>query len=345
MDRQIQPGKSDKIEVVIAAPPRGQMLTKRISAQTNDRQNTNIFLECAGQVHSALTLNPPTVNFGQIKRDSQGETQTVKLKRGDGGPLKPVVKASSNPQISAELHEVQPGEEYELQVAIKPPWPATPVYGNLTIDTGVEQAAQELVSVFASVMPRLQALPPTFYYQPQPEGKDYDATVKLHWGGEPGKVLDVSVTDPQLKAEYVDDPNQPAIRLHFPADYKPKMPGGSLVTVKTDDKVMPQLNIAVQSFARPLAARPPTVAGPVMGPPYLPPAAVEQRAPGAPPAFRPVMPSPPAGAAPAAQPGTMAQPSAAPGSPAQPVGAGHPAAPAATQPAGAAAPQVPAAAR
>ncbi len=220
-------------------------LNRIIAVTTNDRSSQTVNLECEAEILSALKCDPESVNFGQIKRSDTRAEKTVKITRGNGGPIKPKVVSSGNPQVTADLREIEPGESYELAIVTEPPWPNGMLRANVQIETGVEQAPTESIMVFANVMPRVQASPQRFTIRPD-STNDSKVVARLNWDDDhPGKITEVTVNDSTLSVEVEEQNNQQVIVLDVPAGYSPAKNAGTQVSVKTDDPAVPAIQIPV----------------------------------------------------------------------------------------------------
>ena len=223
--------------------------TKNIRVQTNDPEHRSVSLVCKGRALVPFKTTPKIANFGRISRDSGEVTKTIALARGDGGPLKPVLKPSKHEHISAELRELTPGEAYELEVTITPPWPNDRLRGTVSLETGIDEVPSEDVRVFAQIDPRLKAMPARFSV-PGNVPSDMDLKVRLLWsGGEPGKILSAQSPDPQMTVRVEEQDNQQFVVLHVPAGYERERKRTMAVTVKTDDAAAASLRIPVSVSA------------------------------------------------------------------------------------------------
>lgn len=242
----IPPGKTEAVTVMIPTSNRRGELLRRVTVTTNDRANISAQLECLAKVLSAVKCEPDLIAFGQIERDAPEQVQTVTISRGDGGPLHPkVVSTSGNTEAETELKELEPGEKYELRVAIKPPWPNNAIRGNITLETGVEQAKFQEIAYYASIPPRLQAEPARLMVRPDPE-REARSIATLRWsGGPPGKVTEVTVSDPQVKAAVQESEGNQIVVIDVPAGYRPTQRAGNIVTVLTDDPAVPSISIPI----------------------------------------------------------------------------------------------------
>ncbi len=186
------------------------------------------------------------VSFGQIERTSESMRKTVTITRGDGGPLAPELMPVDDPHVRASLREIEPGERYELDIEIGPPWPQSrAVQANLKLKTGLSEAPEETLRVYGRIAPRLRALPNRFSV-PQNLKAERDLRVSLVWsGGDPANILEATTSDPQTSVRVEENNNRQTIVLRVPPEYTPPTRGGAYVTVTTDDPEAPTLRIQV----------------------------------------------------------------------------------------------------
>jgi hypothetical protein len=244
-DRWIQPGKTEQYVVSVAVGQRHGKITKVVTATTNDRDNASVSLTCEANVLSAMNAEPENINLGSVKRDAGVQTTVVKISRGDSDPLKPKVLTTGNPQVQAELKEIEPGEKYEVTVTATPPWPDAVLRGALQIETGIEQEPVKNIPIYATMLPRLQTVPQRFTLRADTPS-ELKLIARLNWDDDkPGKVLEASVNDPQLTARLEDQNNQQVVVLEVPAGYKAAPSAGTQVTLKTDDPAVPTFQVPV----------------------------------------------------------------------------------------------------
>lgn len=260
--------------------------SRKISVLTNDASNPNVQLECVANIKAAMKVEPPNIAFGSLARDAGPQQKTVLITRGDAGPLSPKIVSTGKPEVKAELRELEPGEKYELELTVGPPWPANMLRGTLVLETGVAEAPRETITYFANVAPRVTAAPNRFTIPPEaPE--PLDLTAELRWsGGAPGRALEASTTAPDTTVELVEQGGRQRVVLHVPANYKPPRTTGYAVNVRTDDAAAPNVQIPIYVLRQP---QPAAAAG--AGAPVVRPAGVPQ------PAGRPVPQAPPPGGA------------------------------------------------
>ena len=68
-------------------------------------------------------MQPAAISFSQIERDAETQRKTIKITRGEGGPLAPELSPVEHENVKASLREIERGEIYELDIELNPPWP------------------------------------------------------------------------------------------------------------------------------------------------------------------------------------------------------------------------------
>ncbi|MBP7747118.1 MAG: hypothetical protein KA383_13415 [Phycisphaerae bacterium] len=244
-DRMIQPGQTEEVVINVPTGNRRGQVTKSVFVETNDRANAKVTLECVAKVLTALKCEPENVLFGQVKRSYPAQKNTVKISRGDAGPIKPEVLSTGNPQIKAEIREIEPGEKYELDVTIEPPWPNGMLRGNMQLKTGIPEGANESLLVTANIAPRLQVSPQRFVLRGA-AASDLRLVARLNWDDDnPGHVVESSVNAEELKVSIEEQNGQEIVVLNVPTGYTPPRGRAVQVTLKTDDPAVPVVTIPV----------------------------------------------------------------------------------------------------
>ena len=262
-DRTIAVGESSEATFTIDTKRRSGNFNKRVTVYTNDPDNAQTYLTCEAVVKVPFMMNPQSAVFSTISRDSEGENRTIKLTRGDAGPIHLNMEPVVHENIEAKLTEITPGEEYQLDIHLKPPWPNNLVSTNIKVETGIEEAPEEEIRVYGRIAPRLRAVPSRFQI-PQRVDRDLDLKVKLDWSGkEPGAIRDVTVTDDKLAvtSETTESGDQFVV-LHVPAGYDEAASRATYVNVATTDPSVPSLRVQVtrsRMTPRPQQAPKPTV--------------------------------------------------------------------------------------
>ncbi len=247
--RTLAPGDSATVEIVAMTGTRGGEYTKQIRAYTNDSENRIVQLTCTGRVLIPYTLDPPDANFGNIPRDAGPVTRTLKLTRADAPPLKPSLREPRGSNVTSVLRELVPGDVYEIDVTISPPWPSERLTGSVTVDTGFEKSPAQTVRVFAHLEPRLKAEPARFLV-PHVVEEDLELKARLVWSGPPARVTKVTSTEARLQPELREEDGAQFVVLRIPAGYERGPQTTTAVTAYTDDEVAKHLRIPISTKPR-----------------------------------------------------------------------------------------------
>jgi len=193
---------------------------------------------------------PTQASFGQITTADAGQSRKIDIRRGEAPKLDLKLPEQETPGFKAELHTIEPGEHYELEVTLTPPFPESRIYHNLTLETGFEEAPSASIRVFGSYPPHLAANP-RYIRIPATRNADWEQTVRLEWDDKaPHKILEATVADPNLKVRVADDKGSEVVILTVPNDYSFESLSSS-VTIKTDDTQSPSLSVPVLASKTP----------------------------------------------------------------------------------------------
>jgi hypothetical protein len=205
-----------------------------------------VTLVCEGTVLLPFQAKPTSVNFGRIARGDEAKKQTVTLTRGDGGPIHPEIVRSGSKEIEATLREVEPGERYDLDIQIQPPWPNNRRLRSwVRLKTGVSQLPETTVSVYAEVVPKVEAQPQWFSAR-LGAAKDLESSVTLQWSDRKlHDIQEVSVDDPDLKVRVETNEESQNVVLTVPAGYQSPARTRT-VTIKTGDEEVPILRVPIR---------------------------------------------------------------------------------------------------
>jgi hypothetical protein len=219
--------------------------TKTIVVTSNDPEHGTEKLTCTGRVMQPMKIEPAAnVNFGNIKRDSGPQYRFVTIRRGDGGPIAPEVLPGTLPGLSAQMCAIVPGEEYELEVWIGPPWPEGKIRDTLRLTTGVDEAPETGLAITGEIVARLTAVPNRLTF-PTEQTEEIVRSVRLNWDdGKPANVLEAtsSIADAQVRIE--QDEKAQTVVVTIPAGSE-RLAGSHEVTIKTDDPAVPKFSIPI----------------------------------------------------------------------------------------------------
>jgi hypothetical protein len=147
--------------------------------------------------------------------------------------------------ITASIREIKPGEHYELEVTLAPPFPNGRLRSAVRLSTGVSEAPNTFIRVLAEIPEHVKAQPATFTI-PGALEEPYEESVKLTWtGAYQGRALEATVNVSELSARVEEKEGQQFVVLSAPPGFKRR--GGTFpqVTVRTDDEQMPTIVLPV----------------------------------------------------------------------------------------------------
>lgn len=215
---EIAAGQKARIELALY-PPYQKAFFRTFKLQTNDPQQRQVELTCTAPIRFACHVEPGSVMLGDILRSEKSRTGVVKIRRGEGGPLKPRLKEGGAHGVRADLREVTAGELYELEVTAEAPWPQDMFMASVTFETGVPEAPERTVQVHALVCDRL-IFEPAIVCIPDKTTVARDIPTRLFWcGGPAAKIKEATIDDPHLKVQIGEHKGQPALIVTVPADF------------------------------------------------------------------------------------------------------------------------------
>ena len=262
----------EKLALLLPSAKYDGPFSKAISVTSNDPEHANLKLSCSGRVMQPMQVAPANVTFGNVKRDSAPLYRFVKISRGDGGPISPQIIPGTLPGLGAQLCEIVPGEEYELEVWMGPPWPTGKFRDALRLTTGVDEAPEVGISISGEMLARLSTVPDRLTF-PTERTEETVRSARLQWDDDkPGNILEVSSTIPDAQVKVEQAQNAQMLVVTLPASSE-KLAGSHAVTIKTDDPGAPQLSIPITLRAKAVQqqqAAVPTVARPAAGPTVIP---------------------------------------------------------------------------
>jgi hypothetical protein len=153
------------------------------------------------------------------------------------------------PYLETTMREIEPGEHYELNVALKPPYPNAPARTTIQLRTGVEEDPRMVIHLSADFPPRVRVIPRQFVL-PQDIEEPVERTVRLEWiDTTPGQIIRAEANVPELTCRPEERDGRQYVVLSAPAGYSRAMGTYPKVTITTDDDLLPSFTVPI-SFAR-----------------------------------------------------------------------------------------------
>lgn len=232
-----------------------------ITVSTNDPKHPKESLSCKGHILEPMVIEPKRIKFLRVAVSAGLQTRKITLTRGDGGPISPVVDPPTDKSLEVQLHEIEPGERYELEVVMNPALVENWVRTDLKINTGVKEAPVVSINVAGSVQPRVAALPRQIIVPATPAG-DWSQTVALQWDHkEAHKIVSATSDVTGLRVEVTGSDQDQHVLVRVSEDFHPK-PGRHEIRIVTDDTKSPVVKVPVYVSRRPASAARKAAVGP-----------------------------------------------------------------------------------
>jgi hypothetical protein len=211
---------------------------------TNDPNHPKETLQCRGKILEPVHIKPRRINFGKVHYSSGEQSKKVVLTRGDGGPLQLELKPLASKDFEIQLWEVKPGEKYELEATLKPPFSSKRLWGSVNLDTGIPEAPLATVPIYATVVPRVSPRP-AFIGVPGEPLENWRQTLELVWSDSPAfKMLGAKADDPALAVKIGNSRGKQQLIVEaVPGSWPTR--GSHLITIETDDPMSPSVTVPV----------------------------------------------------------------------------------------------------
>lgn len=273
--KTVAPGATWELPITLRVAGADGKLVKTITVRTNDPKMREFRYTLTGEVRARFTFKPMRhFQLGRCQRDSVTRS---KITITDQLETPIVLKSATvdNKSFTAELREIKPGKEYEIEVATVPPLNEGFTQAKVTVETDCKEEPKFDMWIYAQVPPRL-TLSPTVLAVPSPLLQDTKRSLTFRNEGEtPVHVKEVTVSDPAVRSEInaTEDGKLYQIWLMVPKGTSVPMTGQT-ITVVTDDAKMPKFTAQLRGYpARPPttgpAFRPATTTRPVLAPQAL----------------------------------------------------------------------------
>lgn len=240
----IAPGKTETLAMTISCNKLKGEFTRKLIVMTNDPNHSKETLLCKGRILDPMVLKPRQIVFGKISNKEGPQQVTLELTRGDGGPIKPKLGKVNRENLDLQLHEIEPGERYKLEVTMRPPFDKPTALPKLTLETGVPEAPQVDLRIRYRITPHVVAQPRNLRLPGKLE-EEWVRTIRLFWDDDASHtILGATANDPAVKLEVKDNKGGQivVVRMAAVAEVSPR---SRLIRISTDDAVSPIVNVPI----------------------------------------------------------------------------------------------------
>lgn len=270
--KELSPGETGEFAFSMNSEKLRGNFQKNVSIESSDPVTPTIRLRLKGEVKRYVDISPDTANFGRIT-DQEPRTREMTITNNTDEPLELTMKPGRNEAYDYELVEKEKGKRYALRVTAKPPFKEGRLNDSVLLETNVDQQKTISVRALGTVPPRLE-VQPTSVIVNKPKSQTAGAGSPIsrvlrftNYGKTPTKLLEATVNDPGVTVSVRERKEGEAytVELQMPAGYVPP-PEGRMITLKTDDKEQPEIQVPILTTARPTtAAAPPKKADSLVG--------------------------------------------------------------------------------
>jgi hypothetical protein len=248
---KLQPGQTWKLPVELDLSKQKSLVMHTISVYSNDPRCPKLDLKIHGFVRKPIVTAPRNAHFfGRIGKD-ETRTREIAIKNQTDKPMDLKLTRQDGKTFTAKIEIVDPGKEYKLLLTARPPYKPGATVGRIELSTGLELEPKLLIRPQVHLPQRLLVTPRVLTVaQPLPMGAKQVLSVRNNG------TTDVSVTRVTCSIEGVTTeitrlPNGKVhnVRVRFPNGLKLPPAGGQL-TVHTDDKEMPKLEVRIVPLPR-----------------------------------------------------------------------------------------------
>ena len=258
--RRLEPGQSGEFPFAMNSSKLRGNFSKSITVTSNDPVTSSLRLTLRGEVKQYVEITPQTATFGRIT-DQEPKTRELTIVNNTDKPLELELKHEPSDKYVYKLDEVEKGKRYSLKVTASPPFAEGTLNSSLTIATNIDEQKEIQVRTIATVPPRIEIQPNSILVHDKGQGPN-DPMARVirytNYGKTPAKLLEATVDDPAVAVAVRERKEGEAytVEVQLPAGYQPP-PEGRTITLKIDDKEMPEVKIPIKPVQRSAAAAPP----------------------------------------------------------------------------------------
>jgi len=270
-DREILPGATGKIPIIINTTRLRSKVTKTVTVTSNDPKDSTVRLSISGTVKQRIKIDPPKGGtFGRIK-PNESVKRTLTLTNNTDSPVELTLMAPTTKTFTAELAEKKPGQVYELLLKTQPPYQDKYNRGQIKLRTNIPEQPVITIPTNVYALAEVEITPEEVIIpKATPSGRKQPVRITFNTD-EPYKVLAAKVSNPDIKTAIVETrKNYYTVTLAIPANYLPPVAGDKL-TLETDYSKTPDVVVNIgRKRTPPYRKTPPKPASLLSGKPAPP---------------------------------------------------------------------------
>jgi hypothetical protein len=169
--KDVPPGGAGEVMATFRTKGYQGPVTKGISVETNDPQNRMIRLALKGEVVTAVSVEPRSLNFGRINRNERPQPVKLTLKLREGKDLRiQSVSTDASAIVLTRVEELDSGAVYT--VGLREKVPVGRLYGNIVIRTSGNKSPEIQVPFYGTVEGNVSVNPQFLSFAAIPPGQE-----------------------------------------------------------------------------------------------------------------------------------------------------------------------------
>jgi hypothetical protein len=265
--RSLEPGKTGSIPFRLNTFGKEGFVDEWLDVETNDPVRPTMTVRLNGEIKSVCSLEV----VSDAGAPAEADLKRIAKFRGAFGKIKPTDRLhrvlrmiNKTPQplsltlqpirpagapFSAELKEVQPGQEFELTIDGNPPFPGGSTIATVDFATNIPDQPFYSIRVSAYVPARIEVMPPKIVADANTYTIKKRRITITNNGASPFEVTKLAVSNPDFKLSMQPpdpaNPNQTVIDVLLPpGEYRPP-PYSDVIRIETTDAEKPVIELHV----------------------------------------------------------------------------------------------------
>lgn len=245
--RQVEPGKTGTIPLQFNSANFHGAVTKTATVTCNDPSQQSVTLTLKANIWRAIDVTPQFAILN-LTTESPSNATVVRVVNNTDIPLTLSTPESKHPSFAAEVVELKPGKEFQLNIKTVAPFPTGNVQGQINVKTSSTNMPLINVTAWANVQQTVMAMPAQVSLPAGPLPSSLTQTV---WIRNNGTNM-IALSDPSINAKNVNiqlKDFQPgkyfSISLMFPQGYLIPQSEKIELSVKTSHPQYPAIRVPI----------------------------------------------------------------------------------------------------
>jgi hypothetical protein len=255
-DKLVEPGKTGAIPLQFNSTGYSGMVAKSAAVTCNDPAQSNVVLQLTGTVWKPIDVTPTMAMFNLSSEAQSNETKVLRIVSNLEEPVVLSELYCGNPSFRAELKEIRPGKEFDLQVTALPPFTNPTSFATITLKTSSTQVPALNLNAYAMVQPPITVLPQQISVPTGFSTNPITSSVTIrNTGAKPLALSEPKLNVPGAKVSVKEvEPGRLFIaQVELPAGFQLRPEEKPELTMRSDHPQFPLLRVPVVGAPMPAA--------------------------------------------------------------------------------------------